>query len=340
MVHSLIKSCDLLSHMNVVSSQAATFDQLSRFHCQDYLQAMIDGADLDESDLDKFEEFGFGYDCPLRPRTFEYCSRIGGGSLTAAKLLCARESLVAVHWAGGWHHAKRSKASGYCYVNDCVLAITQLTQSFKRVLYVDVDLHHGDGVEEAFASTRRVMTFSIHNHHPGFFPGSGAVSDVGKHRGHLHTINFPLKEGARDEIFKAYTIKALRLIKDKFDPDAVVCQFGADGLNEDPMKSFNLTPDSFANILKYIIGWELPTLLLGGGGYNEANVARCWTTLTAALLGKQLPDEIPEHDFFDLYGPGFEFEISPSMRKDLNTTDYLDGVLQTIAKNLDNIPQL
>ena len=268
----------------------------------------------------------------------DYCKRVAGGSITAAGLLCSSKCNIAIHWLGGWHHAHRSSAAGWCYVNDCVLAILKLRERFSRVLYIDIDVHHGDGVEEAFMGTPKVMTFSVHKYEPGFFPGTGSISDQGIGRGRGYVLNLPLKEGIADESFISHVQTILAALKIKYCPDAVVCQFGADGLNNDPMKSFNLTDNSFTTLVRYVLKWDLPTLLLGGGGYHEANVARCWARVTAAVLGKPLPDEIPEEDPFYLhYFPTMEFAVDRGCRKDTNSQGYLEATVKTILQSIDNM---
>ena len=124
-----------------------------------------------------------GYDCPVLDRMDELATTLAAGSLTASDLLMERRVRVAINWSGGWHHAKRDTAAGFCYVNDVVLAIHRLQRVFTKVMYVDLDVHHGDGVEDAFSSTDKVLTFSIHKMEPGFFPGTGALGDVGYGRG-------------------------------------------------------------------------------------------------------------------------------------------------------------
>ena len=166
---------------------------------------------------------------------YEYCLEIAGGSIEGARLLCHKKYRVVLHWLGGWHHAKRSEAAGYCFVNDCVLAILKLRKTFSKVLYIDFDLHHGDGVQDAFFATDKVMTFSVHKYESGFFPGTGSIVETGFGKGKGFSINLPLRDGIRDEPFISVCQKVLGEIKDVFLPDAVVCQVGADGLNGDPM---------------------------------------------------------------------------------------------------------
>lgn len=131
----------------------------------------------------------------------DFVRTIAGGSLAAAKALVAGSVDVAVNFCGGWHHAQRDQASGFCYVNDCVLAILELQKRFKRVLYIDLDIHHGDGVENAFAFSRKVFTLSIHKCEEGYFPGTGSVNDIGLGGGRFYTCNVPLKDGASDQTF-------------------------------------------------------------------------------------------------------------------------------------------
>jgi len=107
---------------------------------------------------------------------------------------------VAVNWAGGLHHAKKSEASGFCYVNDIVLAILELLKHHQRVLYIDIDIHHGDGVEEAFYTTDRVMTVSFHKYGE-YFPGTGDLKDIGANKGKYYSLNFPLRDGMDDDSF-------------------------------------------------------------------------------------------------------------------------------------------
>ena len=119
----------------------------------------------------------------------------------AAKQLSSGSSDIAINWAGGLHHAKKREASGFCYINDIVLAILELLRTFPRVLYVDIDCHHGDGVEEAFYTTDRVLTCSFHKFGE-YFPGTGHVDDHGRDKGRGYAVNVPLRDGLTDDAFK------------------------------------------------------------------------------------------------------------------------------------------
>nr|CAD7406824.1 unnamed protein product [Timema cristinae] len=242
------------------------------------------------------------YDCPLITHIYDFVKTIAGGSLTAAQQLVDETANIAVNWCGGWHHAQRDKAEGFCYVNDIVIAIQKLREKYDKVLYIDLDIHHGDGVENAFLITKKVLTLSFHKHGPGFYPGSGAIADTGSGNGKLYSINVPLKDGIKDDlffqIFDSVTSKVLHV----FRPNAVVVQCGADCLNKDPIGTFNLTPKGLGECICKVLAWKLPLLFLGGGGYNLANTARYWTYLTSILLDQKIPSEIPEHRGIELEG--------------------------------------
>ena len=161
-------------------------------------------------------------------------------NLACASLLCEGKQQFGINWSGGLHHAKQSEASGFCYINDCVLAILELLKTFQRVVYIDIDIHHGDGVEEAFYLTDRVMTCSFHKF-KDYFPGTGHIDDIGKEDGTYHSLNFPLDEGLDDESFIHIFDTVITKIMDNFRPDAVLLQGGADSLSGDRLGCFNLS---------------------------------------------------------------------------------------------------
>lgn len=202
--------------------------------------------------------------------------------MAAAESLIKRECQVAINWGGGWHHGQRDEASGFCYVNDIVLAIQHLRQEFDRVLYVDLDVHHGDGVENAFSFSPKIFTFSIHKFEAGYFPGSGNIADIGQGKGKFYSLNIPLKDGIDDAtyvyIFERCLITLFLLnyflticifyslfteIFYAFKPNAIVVQCGADSLANDPLGGFSLSPRGVARCLSKIWSQHLPTLILG-----------------------------------------------------------------------------
>ncbi|NWI26126.1 HDAC8 deacetylase, partial [Sula dactylatra] len=206
MVHSLIEAYSLLDQMKIVKPKVASMEEMASFHTDAYLQHLQKVSEEGDDDHPESVEYGLGYDCPATEGIFEYAAAVGGATITAAQCLLDGKCKVAINWPGGWHHAKKDEASGFCYLNDAVLGILRLRQKFDRVLYIDLDLHHGDGVEDAFSFTSKVMTVSLHKFSPGFFPGkcfcfsgTGDVTDVGLGKGRYYSVNVPIQDGIQDE---------------------------------------------------------------------------------------------------------------------------------------------
>jgi len=240
---------------------------------------------------------------------------------------------IAINWAGGLHHAKKSEAAGFCYVNDVVLAILELLKRHQRVLYIDIDVHHGDGVEEAFFTTDRVMTVSFHKY-GDFFPGTGDLQSIGAGGGKYYAVNFPLREGIDDASYEGIFIPVVTKVVETYQPSAIVLQCGADSLSGDRLGCFNLTLRGHAKCVEIVRKFNLPLLLLGGGGYTIRNVARCWTFETAIALGTEIGDELPYHDYFEYFGPDYKLHINPSNMPNQNTPGYLNKVKERLFENL------
>eukprot|EP00850_Spirogloea_muscicola_P019369 SM000189S04086 [mRNA] locus=s189:244964:248735:+ [translate_table: standard] len=210
-----------------------------------------------------------GEDCPVFDNLFEFCRIYAGGTIgipeaeahwnteilggtwlldgvgiaDAARRLNHGLSDIAINWAGGLHHAKKCEASGFCYINDLVLGILELLKYHARVLYIDIDIHHGDGVEEAFYLTDRVMTVSFHKHGDYFFPGTGDVKELGEGDGTYYSVNVPLKDGIDDSSFLRMFKPIISKVMEVYQPGAVVLQCGADSLAGDRLGCFNLSVD-------------------------------------------------------------------------------------------------
>merc|ERR1719384_1142632 len=201
--------------MRTISAKKASVEDLLAFHSRDYVDIL---RNSEKSDADDLEEVGLGYDCPVLSGLLDWVLTVAGASLSAAEALTSGCLRTVLHWGGGWHHAHRDSAAGFCYVNDIVLAIHKLQSKFKKILYIDLDVHHGGGVEEAFSSTNRVATFSIHKYEAGYFPGTGALTDVGTGRGLYHSINVPLKEGVTDQMYTEIFSALLPAVMTSFAP--------------------------------------------------------------------------------------------------------------------------
>ncbi|XP_057303377.1 histone deacetylase 8-like [Hydractinia symbiolongicarpus] len=355
-VDSLIKAYNLLNEVFVVAPTPVLREDLMLFHSEDYVNClekiqnileceMIDHNKNEDSceetfDLDELEEefqisdYGFGYDCPVFKRMFDYAKMVVGATVTAADILINGEADVAINLHGGWHHAHVDEAAGFCYVNDIVIGVLKLTSRFKRVLYIDLDVHHGDGVEEAFRYSKNVLTFSLHKHSNGYFPGTGAKQDVGKGSGKYFSVNVPLKDGIDDIMYYFVFHKLFNQVVLSFEPDVFVVQCGADSLSLDPLGGFNLTSQGIIGCVKDICACNKPVMILGGGGYNLANTSRCWTQLTAMVVGKEISGDIPDHDYMEHYGPDFSVYVASSNRKNENTDAYIEDLLEHVTTNI------
>jgi len=233
-----------------------------------------------------------GEDCPVFDNLFEFCQIYAGGTLDAARRLNHKSCDIAINWAGGLHHAKKCEASGFCYINDLVLGILELLKYHARVLYIDIDVHHGDGVEEAFYFTDRVMTVSFHKYGDLFFPGTGDIKDIGEREGKYYAINIPLKDGIDDTSFTRLFKTIIAKVVETYLPGAIVLQCGADSLARDRLGCFNLSIEGHAECVKFVKKFNIPLLVTGGGGYTKENVARCWAVETGVLLDTELPNGI------------------------------------------------
>ena len=161
---------------------------------------------------------------PVFPGLFEFCSRYTGASLQGATQLNNKICDIAINWAGGLHHAKKFEASGFCYVNDIVIGILELLKYHPRVLYIDIDIHHGDGVQEAFYLTDRVMTVSFHKYGNYFFPGTGDMYEVGAESGRYYCLNVPLRDGIDDQSYKHLFQPVINQVVDFYQPTCIVLQ--------------------------------------------------------------------------------------------------------------------
>ena len=311
---------------------------MTRYHADDYVQFLEQVTpETQHEHLRVLKRFNVGEDCPVFDGMYDFCRRYTGGSIGGAVRLNHGLADVAINWMGGLHHAKKSEASGFCYINDIVLAILELLKVHHRVLYIDVDIHHGDGVEEAFYCTDRVMTVSFHKYGGNFFPGTGDQGDVGHNKGKYYSLNVPLKDGVDDTSYNALFRPILQAVMDKYQPGAVVLQCGADSLTGDRLGTFNLSLKGHADTVAFMKSFGVPLLLLGGGGYTIRNVARCWTYETATVLGKDISNDLPGNDYYDYFGPDFKLHLTPTNDTNQNSPDYCQRVLAKALAAVKNI---
>ena len=344
----LIEVYDLKKSMRCFDSSAMDLPDtvFYNFHSEEYIDLLKNiNDDTFPIYQDQFTRFGFSADCPVpsNSKFYDFCKLYTTGSILQANLLNEKEVDIAINWSGGLHHAKRQEASGFCYVNDCVLAIIELLKVHDRVLYIDIDCHHGDGVEEAFLTTNRVMTVSLHKY-KDFFPGTGNYDDIGFERGKYHSVNFPLSEGINDSTYEKIFEPLMDTIFEKFSPSAVVLQCGTDSLSGDKLGCFNLSIAGHGKCVSYIKGKGVPLMLLGGGGYTLRNIPRAWAYETSIATNRELDNEIPENCFSDYFYPENKLHTAVSNMEDMNKSEELHNIMCYLEDNLKKInrysPQL
>ena len=338
MTHNLLLHYGLYKEMEVFRPELANAEDMTQFHSDEYIEFLrMITPDNQHEHLRQLKRFNVAEDCPVFDGLFNFTQIYTGGSIGGAVRLNHKLADTVINWAGGLHHAKKAEASGFCYVNDIVLSILELLKVHNRVLYIDIDIHHGDGVEEAFYTTDRVMTASFHKFGE-YFPGTGHLQDVGQHRGKYYSVNVPLKDGIDDETYERLFKPIMQKVMEVFSPDAIVFQSGADSLSGDRLGCFNLSIRGHAECLKYMSTFNIPLLVLGGGGYTIRNVARCWTYETGCLLGCDLEDVMPANEYSEYFGPTNTLHITPSNMENQNTREYIDGIRTRILENLSKLP--
>ncbi|KAI6132369.1 hypothetical protein EV401DRAFT_273527 [Pisolithus croceorrhizus] len=334
-------------YLRVLRPRRATARELLVYHTRDYLEYALNPS-RDYQDQSQIAEFGLEDDCPPFHNMHEYIQLVAGATLTAVEALKDDVCDIAICWDGGRHHAQKSKASGFCYVADCVLAILALKKRppaittdtlpatrKPRVMYVDLDVHFSDAVSQAFynassTASSQILTLSIHYTSPGFFPPSflSDLSNPDDPTFDPFTLSLPLKAGASNRTF-ARIWPIVNGIENTFNPDFIVIQCGVDGLAGDPVATWNWClggEGSLGSWLeKMLRQWRGKKLLLGGGGYNSANAARAWAYLTSIAMGNPLPPDtdIPEHRALPLYQPSFTLDVPAGNMQDENSEEYL-----------------
>lgn len=341
MAHALVLSYDLYRHMEVFRPHKAVELELLSFHDSEYVQFLSGVSPDNYRDFAyKLKRFNVGEatDCPVFDGLFVFQQSCSGASIDAAHRLNNQQADICVNWSGGLHHAKRAEASGFCYLNDIVLGILELLKYHARVMYIDIDVHHGDGVEEAFYVTHRVMTVSFHKF-GNFFPGTGDITDVGVASGKYYSVNVPLNDGMDDEtfvdLFKAVISKCVEI----YEPGAIVLQCGADSLTGDRLGRFNLSIKGHAQCVGFCRSLNIPLMVLGGGGYIIRNVSRCWAYETGVVLDRheEMSDQISLNEYYDYYAPDFNLHLTPTNMPNYNTPEHMEKIKIKILDNLRHV---
>jgi acetoin utilization protein AcuC len=286
-VMDLCRALGWLAEEEFRQCSSASLPELARFHGPQYLAALVDAARSGSVDARTRARFGIGtMENPLFPGFFERASICAGGSILAARL--SLEGRLAYHPAGGTHHGQCDRASGFCYLNDVALAMLALLDGgIERLLYVDLDAHHGDAIQEAFAADPRVWMISVHERDR--WPRTGAVHDTGCGR----NCNLPVPPGFRDRELDFLLEGLILPLARGTKPQALVLVCGADALAGDPLSSMALTNACLWSAVARLARLAPAAVVLGGGGYNPWTLTRYWTGLWGMLSGREVPAALP-----------------------------------------------
>jgi len=286
-------------------SGPANRNELLLFHTAEYVDTVASMSRGELLELAMHYNF-HPRETPVFRGMYDVISLRIGAALTAARLIAEGQAQVAFHFAGGMHHARPALASGFCIFNDAAIAIHWLLRQGLRVAYVDIDVHHGDGVQAAFYDTDQVLTVSLHQAGILFYPGTGFPEEIGTGAGRGYSINVPFLPHTGDELYLRAFRRVVPPLVRQFAPDVLVTQLGVDTHYRDPLASLELTTHGYVALIEELkaLADEIGCwLALGGGGYAVDVVPRAWTLAYGLMSGQTFPDELPPA-YSERYGPG------------------------------------
>jgi len=320
LTYGLIKSYGFLDLPSVqfIPTIKAEEKDLAAFHSEEYLNILKQANEGYPMGDAYFYGLGPG-DNPIFPGLFNLSLLLTGATLQAVDFVADGKGEIAFNIAGGLHHAMRARASGFCYINDPVIGIMRLLNRGKRVAYIDIDAHHGDGVQKAFYETNQVLTISLHESGHTLFPGTGFEYEIGEGKGEGYSVNLPFPPHTEDEVYVWVFDEVVPELVHAFKPDVVVTQLGVDTFYDDPLTNLHLSILGFERILKKIKNLAPRWVALGGGGYNISNVARAWTLAWAVMNGIELNEKLPESFLKEAVKFGME---EKELREQLGTSPH------------------
>lgn len=283
---ALVRSMGWLSGSGIewVQPEPAERLALKRVHTGRFLHALKNASAGTYDNMALTMGIGSG-DCPVFPGLYEHAVLATGQTVTAARWIIDAKARVAFNPSGGFHHAFSEKAAGFCYINDVAIGCALLAEAGMRVLYLDVDVHNGDGVAGTFYDRKDVMTISLHENPRILFPGTGFEDEIGTGEGKGYCVNVPLPVGTYDDCYLETFEQVVLPLAASFAPDVVVFELGADALAGDPLAHLRLTNNTYVEVIKHLLAWGKPILMTGGGGYHVENTVRAWALAWSVLSG-------------------------------------------------------
>ena len=292
----------------VLSPREATPAEIERVHAAEYVAAVMRASDEPGLDYSRWGLSAWG-DTPPFEGMHEVSLLTTGGTLVAMEEVLAGRTRVSVNYSGGLHHAMRSRASGFCIYNDPAIVCGLLADRGMKVAYIDIDAHHGDGVQAAFYETDRVLTISLHQYGPMpgvgrmFFPGTGRADERGSGSGAGYSINVALPAYTDDAAYLRAFDAVVPPLLARYRPDVLVTQQGIDPHFTDPLTHLQVSTRAREHIVRYFRGTPYPWVAMGGGGYALDAVRRTWALEYLVMLGAEVPEELHDREPPSWTGP-------------------------------------
>lgn len=354
----LCRRYDLIERpwIHIIKPEPLSFEAMALFHDESYLKALqtVDAAAANEKLCSAANpcQAGDGFlldpqilkyelgtdENPIFMGVYDFAALTAGATLLGAKRVASGEVQVAFNPVGGFHHAGRDHAEGFCYVNDVAVAITHLLKDGLRVAFVDIDAHHCNGVQDAFYQEDRVLVVSIHETGRDLYPWSGFENEIGEGKGRGYNVNVPLPQNTDDETFIRAFEEVIPPLLEAYAPDLVIAEIGADTHISDPLTHLSITNFGYCQAIRKLVEKAPRLLALGGGGYDVYKTTRSWTLAWAILNDLEPRDEYVGIIGGMMFGP--EMEVGDLQDKTVYTTGIVkDRINQELDRILKSIKE-
>ncbi len=336
----LLKAMGLLTEAELVESRPAQWEELRLFHEEEYLKALEECDQCQCVKREYRERFNIGtYENPVSPAMWRGSLLATGSSVQAVELFL--EGFTTFNPAGGMHHAYPSRANGFCFINDPGVALQYLlSKGYKRILYIDLDAHHCDGVQDFFYEDDRVFVLSIHQSPEYAFPfKKGFIHERGSGKGKGYNLNLPLPKGVNDREFLFVLEKVLTKVLEIFRPEVYLLQLGTDVLSEDYLSKFELSNWGFLKAFDLIRDMLGEGIYLGGGGYHPIALARAWSLLWCRMSERDIPKNLNQkarelllsvdfEEFDDEVDRSYMYELLLDMPREGGIREEVKGIVE------------
>jgi acetoin utilization protein AcuC len=326
-----------------VAAPAATREDILSVH-QEAFVAMVEALDRGEA-RSEAERFGLGTgDNPIFPGMDLAGRWLTGGTLHGARLILEGKDTRVLQLGGGLHHAQRDRAAGFCLYNDLAVAIRAFLDQGWRVAYLDIDLHHGDGVQNLFYDHDRVLTISLHETGHYLYPGTGHIQELGTGSARGLSVNIPLEPFTESESYLEAFDDVVPRALEQFSPQVLVVQAGADAHFADPLGDLALTTQAFEALYRRILGLAEAhskgrVLFTLGGGYDAQVVARVWAILTLTLMDRPIPEALPA-EWLERWKPLLGPEVGTTLHDPVPAFPEFPGREERARRNRDVVSRL